>query len=945
MPPEKELIQAIESCLAPLVEDLAAARFLHKRESEKIELVLAQKLDAVRREGDQRLEKLRQAHRDQLGRLKSELQQVEEQAGGTRPWNDACWSRYVPATQAPEVVRVGTHRLVLGGGEILETPAFIPFRGGRSLLIEAAGSAKQQAIEAAQAFVIRLLALTPPSKLKLLLLDPVGLGENVAQFMHLCDHIPELVTHKAWSDRKDIEDRLKDLSDHVEMVIQSYLRGAYRTLEEYNQAAEEVREPYRVIVAVNFPVNFTEDSARRLVSIVTNGPKCGVFSVIIRDTEQELPRGFNLLDIKRASHVLSQTNKGFQWWDKAFSAAQYELDAPPPPKLFESLVNSIGRAATEASKTQLPFHKIAPAPEKWWGEYATEGLRAPIGRAGARKFQHFELGQGTAHHALIAGRTGSGKSTLLHVLITSLAIRYAPDELELYLVDFKSGVEFKDYATYKLPHARVIAIASEREFGRSVLEKLAAEMNRRGDLFRAVGCASLEQYREMVADPQNPPAAKLPRILLLVDEFQQFFVPSNDAIATRAGQLLDQLVRQGRSFGMHVLLGSQTLKGAYTLHHSTMGQMGVRIALQCSEEDSRVILSEDNPAARLLKRPGESLYNAESGQKEANSPFQVAWLAQDERRRLLQQVQVKAGECEFTARLQTVFDGNSPARLEDQANHPLQELLALPDWPLPSSTSEAWVGEPIAIDSPTTVSFSNNPCRHLLIVGQNEQLATGIVLSVLLSVVTRHRPDRAQFFIADFTPAVPDKADFAEHFRSLVPHQVHSISRRTLEEKLRELAAMVQERHKNNDVVHASCYLIMLGLQRARELRQEQGSGLRGGRDGSLASVNELFRMILKDGAEVGVHVAAWSDSGKALSQVVPRGNIGLFEMRVAMTMSEDDSHGLINCSEAKNLSGSQALLFDEERPAELRRFRPYQTPPPEWLQQIGRKLNARLSP
>lgn len=941
---EKELIAAIESCLAPLADHLATAKFLHKRMVEKNEQDLAEKLDSVRREGDQRVGKLRQAHRDELGHLKSELQRVEEQAGGTRPWNDPCWSRYVPATQAPEVVRAGTHRLVLGGGEILETPAFIPFRGGRSLLIEAAGSAKQQAIEAAQAFVIRLLALTPPGKLRLLLLDPVGLGENLAHFMHLCDHMPELVTHKAWSDRKDIEDRLKDLSDHVEMVIQSYLRGAYRTLEEYNQAAEEVREPYRVIVAVNFPVNFTEESARRLVSIVTNGPKCGVFSVIIRDTEQELPRGFNLLDIKRASQVLSQTDKGFQWWDRTFDAGQYELDSPPPAKLFESLVNSIGRAATEASKTQLPFHKIAPPPKNWWSEDATEGLRAPIGQAGARKFQQFELGQGTAHHALIAGRTGSGKSTLLHVLITILALRYAPDELELYLVDFKSGVEFKDYATYKLPHARVIAIASEREFGRSVLEKLAVEMNRRGDLFRAAGCASLEQYRKSMAGSQNQPAAKLPRILLLVDEFQQFFVPSNDIIATRAGQLLDQLVRQGRSFGMHVLLGSQTLKGAYTLHHSTMGQMGVRVALQCSEEDSRVILSEDNPAARLLKRPGESLYNAESGQKEANSPFQVAWLTQEDRRRLLKQLQAKAEQRGYMARFQTIFDGNSPARLEEQTNHPLQELLALPTWPQSSSFSDAWLGDPIAIDTPTAARFSSNPCRHLLIVGQQEGLAQGMLLSALLSLAARHHPDKAQFFIADFAPPDSEKPSFGDVVRGLVPHQVHTISRQMLEEKLREFAAKVQERHKNTDNAYPAFYLIMLGLQRARELKQEQNSSLRNSREPNQTSTNEAFRTILKDGAEVGVHVTAWSDSYKALSQIVSRGNIGHFEMRVAMTMTEDDSHALINCSEAKTLSGSQALLFDEERPAELRRFRPYQIPAEDWLQEFNRTLRARLS-
>ena len=78
-------------------------------------------------------------------------------------------------------------------------------------------------------------------------------------------------------------------------------------------------------------------------------------------------------------------------------------------------------------------------------------------------------------------------------------------------------------------------------------------------------------------DPQQT----MPRILLIVDEFQEFFV-NDDKIAHEASLLLDRLVRQGRAFGMHVILGSQTLAGAYSLARSTIGQMAVRIALQCS---------------------------------------------------------------------------------------------------------------------------------------------------------------------------------------------------------------------------------------------------------------------------------------------------------------------------------------------------------------------------
>ena len=64
------------------------------------------------------------------------------------------------------------------------------------------------------------------------------------------------------------------------------------------------------------------------------------------------------------------------------------------------------------------------------------------------------------------------------------------------------------------------------------------------------------------------------RVLLIVDEFQEFFVEDDKWQGVTL--LLDRLVRQGRAFGMHVILGSQTLGGQYSLPKATLGQMAVR---------------------------------------------------------------------------------------------------------------------------------------------------------------------------------------------------------------------------------------------------------------------------------------------------------------------------------------------------------------------------------
>ena len=71
---------------------------------------------------------------------------------------------------------------------------------------------------------------------------------------------------------------------------------------------------------------------------------------------------------------------------------------------------------------------------------------------------------------------------------------------------------------------------------------------------------------------------------------------ADDRVAQNASVLLDRIVRQGRAFGIHVILGSQTLGGAYTLARTTFAQLVVRIALQCDEADSYLIMDESNAA-------------------------------------------------------------------------------------------------------------------------------------------------------------------------------------------------------------------------------------------------------------------------------------------------------------------------------------------------------------
>src|SRR5262249_19222277 len=82
-----------------------------------------------------------------------------------------------------------------------------------------------------------------------------------------------LVGSRIWTETAHIEQRLADLTGHMENVIQKYLRNQFQSIREYNAHAGEVAEPFRVVVVADFPVNFSLEAARRLVSIATSGPR------------------------------------------------------------------------------------------------------------------------------------------------------------------------------------------------------------------------------------------------------------------------------------------------------------------------------------------------------------------------------------------------------------------------------------------------------------------------------------------------------------------------------------------------------------------------------------------------------------------------------------------------------------------------------------------------
>ena len=840
------------------------------------------------------------------------------------PTWDSDWNNWDPNTVSVHTISTGSFEVNLNAiaGEMptdeafplsVDNPLSLPLCStmprDTSMLISTSGKEREACISFLQNAMMRVLTSIPPGKAKFTLIDPVGLGQSFANVLHLADYEESQLLDRAWTEPRHIETQLARLTEHMETVIQKYLRNEFQSIDEYNEQAGEIAEPYRFLVIADLPNNFSENAAKRLASIITSGERCGVHVIIHRDTSLPLPAGIDEDTLHRIPLRVVEDGDHFCIDEDELRDLPLSLEQPPNEQVATAVVKKVGETADSTHRVEVPFSVISPSSDNIWSQTTKDKLAVPLGRSGATKLQNLTLGRGTAQHALIAGKTGSGKSTLLHVLITNLALWYSPEEVEFYLVDFKKGVEFKTYATHKLPHARVVAVESDREFGISVLQRIDEELKRRGELFRDLGVQDIAGFREASTDA-------MPRILLIIDEFQEFFV-DDDRVAQEANLLLDRLVRQGRAFGIHAIMGSQTLDGAYTLSRSTMGQMAVRVALQCSEQDSYIILNEDNAAARLLSRPGEAIYNDAAGNVEGNSPFQVVWLNDKEREVLLEDLIERDNGAQ---REMVVYEGNQPVHLQDNSAF---NALQISEKPL---AARAWLGGAMAIKEDTSATFRPTSASNLLIVGQQDETTTNMVASVMCSLDKQYSPNDVSFILLDGTPQDASHAKILPDVTEHMTNTVTKVGVRDVEAQMASLSTELQKRMEDGGGNARTTYLLINAMHRFRDLRRDEDDyGFSMGDEEKIKTPAQVLAELLKEGPPLGMHVICSTDTLANLNRSFDRQSLREFDMRVLLQMGANDSTNLIDLPDASKLGMHRALLYSEET-GTIEPFRPYST-------------------
>ncbi len=449
--------------------------------------------------------------------------------------------------------------------------------------------------------LMRLLSSAPLVQLEVILVDALSLGGIFNLARRLLDKDNDFIYQKRiLTESKEIEEALKHLYEYLKVNLQEKLAG-YRDFVHYN---ENATDPLPLKALFLSGVDALDSNALYyLEKIMRFGSKNGVLSFVNLESEknnksaEDLKRYAEFFKDRTSFERLKHLNvevindHGIQ--------SQHMQDFATKIKAYYEKKKAVKRELKDLQKEQ-----------DFWTKSSQFKVSVPVGWDINHKEVCFEIGE-AQNHTLICGRSGSGKSNFLHVLIQNLAFYYVPNEVQLFLLDYKEGVEFNAYvADTPLEHARLVSVASSVSYGITFLKWLCDEMQKRAELFKQFNVKDLSDYRKH---------GEMPRLIVVIDEFQVLFSDSSTKDKERVEAYLTNILKKGRSYGVHLILATQTMRGT-DINRSLMAQIANRIALPMDAEDSDSILGDD--VACEIQKP-EGIFNNNGGHQKYHTKMSI----------------------------------------------------------------------------------------------------------------------------------------------------------------------------------------------------------------------------------------------------------------------------------------------------------------------------------
>jgi hypothetical protein len=345
-------------------------------------------------------------------------------------------------------------------------------------------------------------------------------------------------------------------------------------------------------------------------------------------------------------------------------------------------------------------------------------------------------------------------------------------------------------------------------------------------------------------------------------------------------------------------------------------------------------MDQDNPAPRLLSRPGEGIYNDSAGAIEGNSPFQAVWLPENVRDGYLEKIRELADHSGKSFPGPFVFEGNAPADVAE--NVTLRGLLAAKPAKAPAQ-ARLWLGAPNSIKGPTEAVFQKQSGNNLLVVGQNAEAGLSLLGIALISLAAQYPAGSARFVLLDSTAPESPEREFLDKIVQAVPQEITRVKGGDVADAMNNLGAELKRRGENEQAGGPETFVLIHDLQNYKKLRQEDEFSFS---TTDTASPSAVLLSLISDGPAHGIHVIATCDSFNNVNRFLGRKNLSEFEMRVLFQMSASDSASLIDSPDAATLGLHRALYYND-REGYTEMFRPYARPGNEWIEEAVGQLKA----
>jgi len=424
-----------------------------------------------------------------------------------------------------------------------------------------------------QNYLMRLLCSTEPNSRKVWVLDGIHLNNSVLGPLKPLED--SFFLERVPRSGEQIVDALKTIVSSFADIDEAL--GIADSVAEFNaSAAPQERISRTVLVLVGYPVAFSGEAAGYIRRILMNHEHYGV-SVVLVDSRTAGREGNvlksdledsveNLLQIRMLRRKdLIRSGEGSEYSFKWYEQPQTEL----PQELLEE----VERLKERSDKKGSEYVKRVEELEHFDG-YADRGnktVNLPYG-VDSKDEVHSMSFSDENFAAFLMGASGSGKSTLLHTLITGIILNHHPDDVELWLADFKMS-EFAQYMDPMPPHIKYILLDESQELVFDLLDRLTAEMMRRQLYFM--------HNRTIKKVEEVPKTEYMPVIFVILDEFSIMSQVVADSPAYKLK--LQNLLAKGRALGIKFIFASQDFTGGVGgLSKTAKDQIQMRIAMKNS---------------------------------------------------------------------------------------------------------------------------------------------------------------------------------------------------------------------------------------------------------------------------------------------------------------------------------------------------------------------------